>query len=181
MRTQLVVYHLEMTDPSQLVPCRSACPPFTLARVEIPCPALNRFLYATVGGDWYWVDQLGWSYADWQRFVERDNLETWLAYVSGTPAGYFELELQERGDVQIRHFGLLPQFIGQGLGGALLVAAVRRAWARDACRVWLHTCSLDHPSALPAYLARGFRLYDEVRSEVDMPDRPVGPWPGAYD
>ena len=44
--------------------------------------------------------------------------------VAGTPAGYFELEAQERGNVEIAYFGLLPRFIGRGLGGALLTATV---------------------------------------------------------
>jgi hypothetical protein len=26
-------------------------------------------------------------------------------------------------------------------------------------RVWLHTCSLDHPAALPNYMKRGFTLF----------------------
>ena len=179
MRQHIVTYHLEMTEPSQLVPRRKPHPPFTLVRVEIPCPPLNRFLYATVGGDWYWLDRLGWSYAEWQRYVERECLETWVAYATGAPAGYFELEVQTGGNVEIAYFGLLPQFIGQGLGGPLLTAAVERAWKLGARRVWVHTCTTDHPYALPGYQARGFRVFDEVHTEEDLPEKPVGPWPDA--
>lgn len=180
MRQQIVTHHLEMTDPSQLVPARQPATMFFLVQVEIPCPPLNRFLYTAVGGDWYWLDRLGWSYAQWHSYLERDGVETWVAYVSGTPAGYFELETQAGGNVEIVYFGLLPQFIGHGLGGALLTATVERAWALGAHRVWLHTCSLDHPNALPGYQARGFRVFNIVHTEQDLPESPPGPWPGAF-
>jgi GNAT superfamily N-acetyltransferase len=74
----------------------------------------------------------------------------------------------------------LPRFIVCGLGGALLTATVERAWAMGARRVWVHTCSLDHPSALPAYQARGFRVFDVVHTEEDLPETSPGPWPGAF-
>lgn len=179
MRAQVITYYLELTNPAQLVPSSTPHPPFTLVQAQIPCPPLNRFLYATVGGQWYWVERLGWTYREWQGYVERECLETWIAYVSGTPAGYYELELQSDANVQIVYFGLLPQFVGQGLGGTLLTTAVERAWAMGARRVWVHTCTSDHPSALPGYQARGFRIYDEVLTEEDLPEEPVGPWPGS--
>ena len=66
------------------------------------------------------------------------------------------------------------------MGGALLSDAVRTAWTLGARRVWLHTCSLDHPAALGNYQARGFRLFDtEVKLE-ELPDHRLEPWAGAY-
>jgi GNAT superfamily N-acetyltransferase len=180
VRVRVVTYHLEMTDPADLVRAAAAPADLVLTRAEIPSPALNRFLYTAVGGDWYWLQRLPWSHEQWMRYLERDGVETWVAYVAGTPAGYFELEAQERGNVEIAYFGLLPRFIGRGLGGALLTATVERAWAMGARRVWVHTCSLDHPSALPAYQARGFRVFDVVHTEEDLPERSPGPWPGAF-
>ena len=85
----------------------------------------------------------------------------WIAYSRGTPVGYFELENHGDGSVQIVCLGLLPQFIGQGLGGHLVTAAVERAWSVGASRVWLDTATDDHPAALPNYLHRGFRVYRE--------------------
>ena len=63
-------------------------------------------------------------------------------------------------------FGLLPAFTGQGLGKFMLTAAVERAWARGANRVWLHTSSLDHSSALSNYLARGFSIWKQQTYDV---------------
>src|SRR5262249_10607197 len=103
MRKPVVTHHLEMTNPSQLVPARQPPTSFSLVQVEIPCPALNRFLYTAVGGDWYWTMRLGWSYVQWQTYLERAELETWIAYVAGTPAGYFELERQAGENIEIKY------------------------------------------------------------------------------
>ena len=86
-------------------------------------------------------------------------METWLAHDGEEVAGFFELEMQDGGSVEIVYFGLLSRFVGRGLGGAMLTAAVQRAWDMGASRVWLHTSSLDHPHALPNYRARGFHVY----------------------
>jgi GNAT superfamily N-acetyltransferase len=81
--------------------------------------------------------------------------------------------------VEIVYFGLLPRFIGRGLGGPLLSRAVERGFERGASRVWVHTCSLDHPRALAAYRARGFRLFRTETVEKEVPEESPGPWPGA--
>jgi ribosomal protein S18 acetylase RimI-like enzyme len=155
--------YLEITARTELRAGRAPHVPCAVTRVEIPTPALNRFLYVAVGQSWAWNDRLEWDAARWREHVDRPELETWVAYVRGTPAGYFELEMQGD-DVEIVYFGLLPEFIGLGLGGTLLTAAIERAFGVGAARAWVHTCSLDHPQALGNYLARGMRVY---RTEVD--------------
>ena len=72
-------------------------------------------------------------------------METWLGYLRGTPAGYFELARRDGGQVEVAMFGVLPPFIGRGIGGAMLAAAIRRAWEEGTQRVWLHTETSDHP------------------------------------
>lgn len=180
MQKKITTYYLEMTSPDQLRPSRHDGNGVTLVQAEIPCPEFNRFFYTAVGGDWYWVDRLSWTYAQWQAWVDRPELETWVLYEKGTPGGFFELELQAEGQVEIAYFGLLPHSIGRGLGGYMLTRALRRAWAIPGTqRVWVHTCSMDHPDALVAYQARGLQVYKE---EIDMellPDQTPGPWPGA--
>jgi GNAT superfamily N-acetyltransferase len=155
----VTTYYLEMNDPSHLVPKKIANKNFTLAQVEIPLPELNRFFYTLVGRDWCWCDKLNWTEQQWREWVDRPDLQTWVAYLSGTPAGYFELERQAQENVEIAYFGLVPHFIGKGLGGALLTRAVEQAWQMNASRVWVHTCTLDSAAALSNYLARGFQVY----------------------
>jgi GNAT superfamily N-acetyltransferase len=68
------------------------------------------------------------------------------------------------GEVELVQFGLTPEFIGQGLGKFFLQWAIDRAWGYGPRRLWLHTCTLDHPAALPNYLKAGFRIYKEERT-----------------
>jgi len=157
MSDTIVTTYLEITALADLRPAREPRVPFTLARVWIPTPELNRFLYVAVGAAWQWRDRLEWDRARWLQYLDRPELETWVAYVRGTPAGYFELERQGE-DVEIAYFGLLPSFTGLGLGGAVLIRAIRRAFEIGA-RAWVHTCTLDHPQALANYVARGMRAY----------------------
>ena len=157
----VTTYFLEMMSPEELRPKRADVPGLQVVRVEITCPEFNRFLDAAVGSDWNWFGRTEWTDQQWRDYADRPELETWVAYVSGTPAGYFELELQPEGNVEIPRFGLLPGFLGRGLGGHLLTVAVERAWEAGASRVWVHTCTDDHPNALANYRARGFRVYKE--------------------
>ena len=179
MTIDLTTYYLEMTDPAELRPAPAKLAGVDLRRAEIPAPELNRFLYTAVGGDWYWIDRLSWSYDRWVQYLSRQELETWVISVRGTPAGYFELEKQPEDNVEIAYFGLLSQFVGKGIGGFALTATIERAWAMGAKRVWVHTCTLDHPQALANYIARGFRQYHQETEKKDIPERPIGPWPGA--
>jgi len=99
-------------------------------------------------------------WCQWKEFAENENLRTWVAYYKGSPAGYYELQQQDDGDVEIAYFGLAPKFIGKGFGGYLLSQAIESAWDwKGTKRVWVHTCTLDHPSALQNYKARGLEVY----------------------
>jgi GNAT superfamily N-acetyltransferase len=177
MNTPVTTWYLEMRAPEHLRPARVPDPAPQIVRAEIPSPALNRFLYTSVGGGWHWVDRLAWSWERWMQWLDRPTHQTWVMYVSGTPAGYFELERQGE-DVEIAYFGVAPQFIGRKLGGHLLTRTIEQAWAMGAKRVWVHTCSLDHPAALANYKARGMAVFKEETETKNVADTP-GPWPGA--
>jgi GNAT superfamily N-acetyltransferase len=104
-----------------------------------------------------------------------------VAYLSGTPVGYFELETQAGNEVELAYFGLLPTFIGRGLGSELLATAIERAWQREPNRVWLHTCSLDHPRALQNYQSQGFKPY-KIEEEIrQLPDARLDPGSSPQD
>jgi GNAT superfamily N-acetyltransferase len=184
-RTEVTTWYLEQTDPGRLVPARPAA--VEVVRAQVPSPELSRYLYLAVGGDHLWTDRLPWSHRDWTEWLERPGVETWLAWDRGTPAGYAELHPSAEGEVELICFGLLPAFTGRGLGGHLLTEAAARAWdladrwdLPPTRRVWLHTCSLDGPAALPNYLKRGFEVYDTRTAVEEVWARPLGPWPGAH-
>jgi len=166
---QKVTYCLEMTSRKDLRPSRRTTTEYEVKRVEIACPEFNWFLFETVGAEFRWGGREDWDRQKWAEYVDRPELETWVAYVLGTPAGYYELEIENDSSVQIKTFGLQRQFFGQGLGGALLTKAVKRCWEVGANRVWLTTCTHDHPQALQNYLARGFKLVSETTGPANPP------------
>lgn len=172
-------WHLRMDAPEALRRAAAFSGPVEIRRVAVAVPEFSRFLYLAVGWRWHWVDRLVWTWADWTRFLARPEIETWVAWIGGAPAGYYELDRRPGGITELLLFGLLPSFIGRGLGGHLLTHAVQRAWEGGATAVTLNTCSLDHPSARAAYLARGFRLDREETVPRELPPPVDGPWAGA--
>jgi GNAT superfamily N-acetyltransferase len=161
--------YLEMTAPSDLRPARRAEGDVRVERVEGSPASFYRYLYAEVGRAYRWVDRLSWTDGDIRAHLASPGVSVWLLTVRGAPAGYFELKADAEAGVEIAYFGLLPEFIGRGYGKHLLTEAVERAWSLGARRVWLHTCSLDDPAALPNYLARGFRPFHEETYTVTAP------------
>ncbi|WP_028864526.1 GNAT family N-acetyltransferase [Psychromonas aquimarina] len=159
--SKVTTYYLEMKTADSLN--EKALPAdFEIQEAQIKQYQLNRFLYQFVGANWGWTDKLSLTDQQWQEYAEREDLRTWAAYYKGSIAGYYELEKQQDGDVEIAYFGLCEKFIGLGLGGPLLSHAVKSAWAwKTTKRVWVHTCTLDHKSALNNYQARGFKIYRE--------------------
>lgn len=157
----VTIYYLEMLNKKQLK-SKPVVEKLTITEAKIKEYRFNRFLYSLIGEQWQWFDKLKQSDQCWKEYSERDNLRTWVAYYEGAIAGYFELEIGAEKEVEIKYFGLSPAFIGKGLGGYLLTYAIEQAWTVcEAKRVWVHTCSLDHPSALANYQARGLVLYHQ--------------------
>ena len=156
---EIVTYYLEMSSPVHLKE-KGEISDLNIVLCEVKQFQFNRFLYQLVGEAWNWIDKKFWSDAQWIEYAHDPALLTWVAFFKGTPAGYYELQVQAKGDVEIAYFGLAPAFIGQGFGGYLLSHAIRSAWSMPAVqRVWVHTCSLDHPGALKNYLARGMKIF----------------------
>ena len=163
---QAVRTYLEMTDPSQLTGEPVTPAGVSLARERSYPAAAWRRLYTEVGGEYHWVDRLVWTDDDIRRYLDDPGVELWILREGTDVAGYFELRRDPVGGVEIAYFGLLPAFTGRGFGRYLLAAAATRAWALGPSRVWVHTSSLDHPSAFPNYLARGFSVWKQETYSV---------------
>jgi GNAT superfamily N-acetyltransferase len=179
VEVEVTTWSLEMTDPAELRPAPRPDLDVTLVHARRASPELGRFLYTAVGGPWYWIDRLSWTYQRWLEWLARPGIETWVAHVDGTPAGYFQLDGTTEGSVELAYFGLMPDVVGRGLGGWLLTRALERAWALGPRRVWVHTCSLDGHWALANYRARGMRVFHVETATQVLPEQPPGPWPGA--
>ena len=91
--------------------------------------------------------------------IQKETTEIFVLYVGGVPAGYFELDTAAPDETELCYFGLIPEFIGRGLGPFLLRAAIDRAWSRPIRRLWVHTRSLRPPEgARPLPAGRVCRL-----------------------
>lgn len=160
----LVTTYLEMRSPDQLRPKRCADNRLQIRGQKEPNWVFNRDLYFGVGEPWAWIDKRGWTDEHWKEYALAPELRTFGAYYDDTVAGYYELRRDDDDGVEIAYFGLLPKFIGCGLGGPLLTSAMEEAWRTSPLpsRVWVHTCNRDHPGALANYRARGMEIYKEV-------------------
>jgi GNAT superfamily N-acetyltransferase len=161
--------YLEMRAPGELTPVPAPRDPPRLERIEGCTVSFFRYLYAEVGRAYHWRDRLSWSDRQVQAHIANPAVSLWLLTTGATPAGYFELLAREDRSIEIAYFGLLPEFVGRGWGGFLLTRAVETAWAMEPDRVWLHTCTLDHPAALPNYIRRGFRAIGEEVYTTELP------------
>ncbi len=157
-------------DAPPAAPQPALPPDCTLGRVRQPTVALYRYLYNTVGAQYLW----------WLRRTLPDTEIAILLAAPGVslhvltrdhqPAGFFELDARQGHTVNLSYFGLMPHAIGQGLGQALLGAAMQRAWAHGPRALTVNTCTADHPRALPNYLAAGFVPIRTARELWDVPD-----------
>jgi GNAT superfamily N-acetyltransferase len=155
VRTTVTTVYLHLDDPRAIRPPEDPPPPGFRTRM-VHDPRINADLYRRVGADYAWLDRLRWSDDQWARWAAR--IETHVTEIDGETCGYFELDLDSPESAKISLFGLLPEFHGRGLGGHALTAALTRALELRP-RVWLTTCTLDSPRALPNYEARGMRPY----------------------
>jgi GNAT superfamily N-acetyltransferase len=165
-RRSLITTYLEMRSPDQLRP-KHAVARFHVREKTERDWRFNRELYFRVGEHWEWADKRTWTDEQWREYATIPELRTFAAYYDDALAGYYELCRDMDGGIEIAYFGLLPEWIGRGLGGALLTSAIEGAWRMEPNprRVWVHTCNRDHPQALANYRARGMVVY-KVEEEV---------------
>ena len=167
-------HYLSLSDPAQFRPGtdRTGSTDSTNATLRaLPHTAIAewRSLYERVGAQWSWHDRNAWSD---ERLANYLALPDVTAYAVETPSisdgGMLELCTHTDGSVEIVYLGLVPELFGRGLGAWLLGEAVRLGWQRGAHRIWLHTCTLDGPNALPNYLARGFTVDRTETYSIDV-------------
>ena len=169
------IISLEMTSPSQLVPGRPPPGPLELEKVGRAGAPLLCSTYVRIGAPHGWTGRSAWSDAQWEKELSRPRVQAWIARVDGEVAGFVELESESNGDIGIVVFGLVPEFVGRGFGGALLTLATRLAWnlkspgGMSTSRVWVQTSSRDHPHARPNYERRGFRTFRTEPRWAEVP------------
>ena len=168
----VTVFYLEMLSPAR---SESLAPRGGLQVVLARKPTVRfyRFLYNSVGEDYNWHSRGNRPDAELAALIQDPLNEVHVLYVEGTPGGFAELDRRTPGEIELIQFGLMPEFIGQGLGKWFLGWTIERAWSYQPRRFWLHTCTLDHPAALSNYLKRGFTLYQQEQKQVTLPREPI--------
>jgi GNAT superfamily N-acetyltransferase len=160
-RVQTRVWLLEMQARPDRPRARPPRPGLQVVEAERITASFYRYLYDTVGAAWCWTSRRLIDNDELRRRIHAPGVEIHVLWLDGVPAGYAELDAGDSEDVYIAYFGLVPDFIGQGLGRFFLDWAVDRAWDLGHPRVRVQTCDLDHHAALPNYERAGFRRYDE--------------------
>ena len=156
----VVVYYLEMRAPShQSVPAPREG--LTILHVRKPSVPYYRFLYNAVGKDYHWLSRRKLSDTELASVIQDPRNELHVLHVDGSPAGFAELDRRQAEEIELVQFGLMAEFIGQGLGKWFLQWTIDRAWSYQSRRFWLHTCTLDHPAALPLYKKAEFVEFKE--------------------
>jgi GNAT superfamily N-acetyltransferase len=164
---EVTVYYLEMLAPSlRLVPAPRDG--LTVLHIQAPTLPYYRSLYNAVGNDFYWLSRRKMSDEALAAIISDPRNEMHVLNVDGTAAGFAELDRRQPDEIELVQFGLISDFIGQGLGKWFLQWTIDKAWSYETKRFWLHTCTLDHPVALPNYTKAGFVLFkqDAIRREL---------------
>ena len=170
---QVTRTYVELHSPAQFKAGFGEFPEISIARATQPQPALYRMCYRAVGEAFHWFDRSDWTDQQIATHLADPAIQLFVASrktgkKKSALAGWYELRrVPEDNSVEVAYFGIVAAEFGHGFGKHLLSSAVRDAWALGPRRVWLHTCTLDHPNALPNYLARGFTPYRQETYEVD--------------
>jgi len=169
---EVTVVYLEMTSRQDLPPPPAPGISYRVEIVRQPSVPFYRYLYNVVGEPWLWHERRKTTDAELAAILADPAVWLLVAYADGEPAGYAELSGRRAPDIELAYFGIVPKFIGRGLGPTLLRSAIDFAWEQKPRRLWVHTCSLDHPKALPCYQRAGFTPYDKVVRRIRDP-RPL--------
>ncbi|HEX4573163.1 MAG TPA: GNAT family acetyltransferase [Dongiaceae bacterium] len=166
----VVITYLEMTA----VPTRPTVPApadirLALLRAEAPGTAFYRFLYEQVGDPWFWYERKHLSDAELAKIIGDPAVEIYVPYVTGVPAGYVEIDRRSGSEVKFAYFGLIPAYIGRGLGWYFLNWAIDTAWTGGTERLVVDTCTLDHPKALQTYQRAGFTPFRQEHRQIVDP------------
>ena len=129
-----------------------------------------RYMYDAVGRDYVWVNRKRFTDEDLARVIHDAGVEIYVLYVGGVPAGFAELDFRDAGSGELAYMGLVPEFVGQGLGEYLLAQAIEIAWQHPITRLKVQTCTMDHPRALGLYQRMGFSPYAQTQAELEELD-----------
>jgi GNAT superfamily N-acetyltransferase len=142
---------------------------FALQRVPHPDLAWFRKLFRSVGENWIWFSRLTMPDAELAAIVHDPLVEVYVLKSGADEAGLLELDFRTPHECELSFFGLMPPLVGTGAGRWLMNRAIELTWSRPIRRLWVHTCTFDHPAALAFYVRSGFRPF---RLQIELADDP---------
>ena len=161
-----LVTHLEMTKRVDIP--RDSPGAWTLRKLD--AADLDRFrdLFRRVGEEWLW-SRVRIPDAELAAIIRSPAVETYALVQDGHDEGLLELDFSIPGQCELVFFGVTAKLIGSGAARWLMNRALELAWSRPVVRVWLHTCTFDHPAAPSFYQRTGFRPF---RRQIEIIDDP---------
>jgi len=153
-------FYLHLFSSSDLI--KSNCKEKNLEVTLENKPTIDfcKFLYKEVGRDFFWRDRLKWRDQEWLDYISNVFFKLYILKKNNNLAGYYELLYDPKiPSIEITYFGIFKEFFGKGIGGHLLTDAILTSFNQKINKVWVHTCTLDHPNALKNYLARGMKVF----------------------
>ena len=162
-----VVTHLEMIERPVLPPDPPGA--WTLRRIQSPALDWFRELYRRIGEEWLWFSRSRMSDAELAAVIRPPSSEIYALLLEGRDEGLLHLDFSTQGQCELSLFGVTAKLIGTGAGRFLMNRALERAWSQTRTRVWVHTCTFDHPHALAFYQRSGFRAF---RRQIEIADDP---------
>lgn len=167
-----VVTYMEMTER----PFPSRLPSSTLRLQHWSSPDLSRYrtLFRRVGAPWLWFSRLVMEDVALAAIVQDPDVAVYAVMYDGAEVGFLELDYRQAGVCKLAYVGLIPELAGRGHGRWLLAQALALAWRPGVANVVVHSCTLDHPAALPAYRRAGFGVVG--RSIETFPDPRARGW-----
>ena len=152
--------YLEINSLNDLKDIKSPPKNFHIQLIKPADFQINKFFYKNVGKNHHWVDRLIWTENQWIDYTSSKKVQTYVLKNNSDLAGYFELILHiDEEEVEIAYLGLLREYQNQKLGSYLLSSAIKASFLKKIKRVWVHTCSLDHKTALSNYISRGMKVF----------------------
>lgn len=189
---ELPIIKTEITYMEMLAPSAQPAKPmveYSVSHVAKPDYDFYINLYRAVGRDYIWNYRPSQTRQEVTDLIQSDANQLYVLQKDGVAVGMAELDVTNPQDVEIIHFGLLPELTGKGIGGAFLQHIITMLWDSGVNRVWLSTCGLDHAKAIPFYQNAGFKVFKTKEGEFkdyrytdfyDMTDAPQIPQGVAY-
>lgn len=168
-KVNTTVTHLEMHG-EPLLRCPVPHGKLALIRAEHPPVHFYRYLYDTIGRDYFWVTRRKLSDQALAQIIQDDRVHIIVLYDNGVPAGFAELDLRRMPVADLAFLGIMPDFLGKGLGRFLLCETIRTAWMHGPEKMTVQTCTMDHPRALPLYQRHGFTPCGQEEVVLEEPD-----------